>query len=88
MFSLRESCPLHSVRATFVMMNESEFRETIRARRRALGVSQRALAEIAGVSVHTVSDVESGRGNPTLSTIVQLLQPLGLELRVELRRIG
>lgn len=58
----------------------------IRARRRELGLSQRALAEITGVSLHTLSDVESGKGNPTLAILTRILKPLGLELSIRIRR--
>ncbi len=66
-------------------MNETDVGVVIRTRRRALRLSQRSLSELSGVSLHTISDVESGKGNPTLETLEQLLTPLGLELAVRLR---
>lgn len=68
-------------------MNLQGLGHRIRTRRRALGVTQRALAEVADVSLHTVSDVESGKGNPTLATLVGLLTPLGLELDIRVRTV-
>jgi len=59
----------------------------IRSRRRELGISQHTLAEIAGVSLHTLSDIESGKANPTLATVAQLLEPLGFELDIHLRAV-
>lgn len=67
------------------MMNEGPLGHTIRRRRRKLGVDQKKLSELSGVSVHTISDIESGKGNPTLSTVASLLEVLGLELTVRPR---
>lgn len=73
----------------FISMNIStHVGSVIRDRRRTLGISQRDLSQIAGVSLHTVSDIEMGRGNPTVTTLEQLLAPLGLVLSIELRRVS
>ncbi len=66
-------------------MNVEEAGQRIRSRRKELGISQRDLSQIAEVSLHTVSDIESGKGNPTLSILVRLLDPLGLELAIGVR---
>ena len=52
----------------------------IRQRRMDLGVSQQELAELAGLSVHILSNIETGKGNPTLAVMDKLLQVLGLDL--------
>lgn len=59
----------------------------VRRRRKALGISQRDLSEISGVSVHTLSDIESGKGNPTVATLERILRPLGMVLSIELRGV-
>lgn len=64
-------------------MNTKELGKTIRGRRRELKIDQRTLAEMAGVSVHTVSDIESGRANPTLEVLAKTLGVLGLALSIE-----
>ena len=66
-------------------MNTSKLGISIRERRKRLGLDQRSLAEISGVSVHALSDIESGKANPTLKVINALADSLGLELRLELR---
>ncbi len=63
-------------------MNSEDLGNTIRQRRRRLGVDQKRLSELSGVSVHTISDIESGKANPTVSTLHRLLDVLGLELHV------
>ena len=73
----------------FTLMNiKPAISDQIRDRRKQLGISQRDLAEIAGVSLHTLSDLESGRGNPTVATLQRVLAPLGLVLSVHVRDIG
>ncbi len=62
--------------------------QVIRKRRKELGVDQRTLSELSGVSIHTISDIESGKANPTLSTVESLLQVLGLELKVQAQKPG
>ena len=70
------------------MNDERPIGERIRERRKALGVSQRDLSELAGVSLHTLSDIESGKGNPTLATLEAILAPLGMVLSIQVRGIA
>lgn len=66
-------------------MNEIEFGSLIIRRRKALGISQKILAELSGVSVHALSDIEARKASPTVATLVRLFTALGLELRVQAR---
>ncbi len=75
--------------AIFILMNEeASIGERIRERRKALGISQRDLSELAGVSLHTLSDIESGKGNPTRATLGGVLTPLGMVLSIRVRGVG
>jgi transcriptional regulator with XRE-family HTH domain len=67
-------------------VNQTELGKVISARRRTLHLDQRVLAEIAGVSVHSLSDIESGKGNPTLAVLNQLGTALGIELVMRVRQ--
>lgn len=64
-----------------------ELRETIKERRATLGITQLDLAEMAEVSLATVKDIERGKGNPSLETILKLLNVLGLEMNFHVRQI-
>ena len=64
-----------------------EIGRLLRERRRHLEISQIDFAKLAGVAVHTVSDIESGKGNPTLDVLLKVLDPLGLKLSVKPRAI-
>lgn len=58
----------------------AEISKTLRERRRELGVSQADLARLSGLSLHGLSDIETGKGNPTMETLLKVLQVLGLEI--------
>jgi transcriptional regulator with XRE-family HTH domain len=50
--------------------------------RKAAGLSQRTLAERAGLMQATVSHLETGRTSPTLHTIERYASALGLEIDI------
>jgi len=57
----------------------------LRAARALLGIDQRTLAEMAGVSLPTIQRMEASRGNvrgvvDTLTKIVEALDAAGIEL--------
>lgn len=60
--------------------------DTLKERRMRLQISQADLAEMAGVSLATVKDIERGKGNPSLQTTEKLLDVLGLEIVYRIRK--
>ncbi len=66
-------------------MNANDAGKMIRRRRISLHVDQRSLSEIAGIAVHTLSNIEAGKGNPTVATLERLLNALGMELRIQIK---
>ena len=66
-------------------MKAMEAGRLIRKRRMSLRIDQRTLSEIAGVSVHTLSNIEAGKGNPTVMILERLLNALGMELRIQIK---
>lgn len=66
-------------------MNLTEAGKLIRKRRAVLDVDQKNLSEITGIAVHTLSNIESGRGNPTVRTLDRVLRALGMELIIRLK---
>ena len=63
-------------------MNKKDIGEYIVERRDALRISQGRLAELSGVSVHTLSNLETGNGNVTLVTLLKITEILGLKVTV------
>ena len=64
-----------------------ELIQTLKERREALGVTQEHLAELAGVGLRTLKSIETGKGNPTIDTLAKLADVLGLELKLEVRKV-
>ena len=56
-------------------------------RRRLLGATQAQIAELAGVSLHSLCNLESGNGNPTLKSLMTVADVLGLELKISVRNV-
>ncbi len=61
-------------------MNFKEIIRVIKERREMLKVTQETLATLSGVGLRTLRQFESGKGNPTLSTLQKLNDVLGLDL--------
>lgn len=60
----------------------------IKERRESLRVTQETLAELSGVGLRTLKQFESGKGNPTLQTLLKLADVLGLDLVLQLKTIN
>jgi transcriptional regulator with XRE-family HTH domain len=58
----------------------------IKERRQQMQVSQEMLSEISGVALRTVKQFESGKGNPTLKTLMKLTDALGLEITLQVKK--
>jgi transcriptional regulator with XRE-family HTH domain len=59
--------------------------DAIRQRRELLGLLQSQLAALSGISARTIQLVEQGKGNPSLDTLMSLIDPLGLGLELVLK---
>jgi transcriptional regulator with XRE-family HTH domain len=61
--------------------------ESIRNRRKELRITQPHLAELAQISVNTLYKIERGQGNPSQKVLHQLADVLGMELKLEVKKI-
>ncbi len=61
----------------------SDLGKRIRDRRVSFGLTQAELAETVGCSRLTIIEIESGKPTSRLATLIQVMQTLGLQLRVE-----
>jgi y4mF family transcriptional regulator len=68
-------------------MHQEELINVLKDRREALKVTQEHLAELSGVGLRTLKSIESGKGNPTIETLNKLADVLGLELKLEIRKL-
>ena len=68
-------------------MHQPNIIETLKKRRISLSVNQETLALLSDVGLRTLKQIESGRGNPTLETIQKLADVLGLQLKLEIKKL-
>ena len=59
----------------------------MKERRNLLGITQNDLAEMSGVGIATIKDIERGKGNPSMNTIESILEVLGIEIVYKVRQI-
>lgn len=69
-------------------MHFVEIIETIKERREVLQVTQETLAELSGVGLRTLKQLESGKGNPTLLTLQKIADVLGMEVCLKIKTIA
>lgn len=69
-----------------ILYKTMELKEAMKQRREALSLTQQDLAEMSQVGLATIKDIERGQGNPALSTVMKILEVLGLEIDYRIRR--
>lgn len=60
----------------------------IREERKALDLNQTELAEMAGVGINFVSQLEMGKGSVRLDKLLAVLKVLGLEIQLQRGKRG
>lgn len=60
----------------------------IKDRREMLKLTQEALADLTGVGLRTIKQLEAGNGNPTYKTLQEIADVLGLELVLQVKRLN
>lgn len=66
-----------------ILMN---IQDVMKSQRKALGISQQDLADMSEVAISTIKQIESGKGNPSLSTVEKIMDILGMEIKYEIRK--
>ena len=67
-------------------MKIEELGKLIKHRRKVLGLTIRDLADLAGMSKTTISQIESGVGNPTFQVLQNIFEYLNLEIKVKIKK--
>ena len=63
-------------------MNKKELGLIIKKRRKLLNISQKELADISGVALRKLVDIENAKANPTMDTLLKIMDTLGLQFDV------
>lgn len=58
---------------------------TIKERRTILRLTQQDLAEMSGVGLRTLKEIESGKGNPSLAILNKIADILGMEVKLVIK---
>jgi transcriptional regulator with XRE-family HTH domain len=66
-------------------MNNQQIGKLIQERRDYLNLTQKDVAEMAGITFKSISEIELGIRNPTVNTLISVLDVLGLELTVHIK---
>jgi transcriptional regulator with XRE-family HTH domain len=68
-------------------MLSEDIGKTIKERRRSLKITQPDLADLAGISVNTLYKIERGEANPTIDILEKIVEVIGLEIKLEAKKI-
>jgi transcriptional regulator with XRE-family HTH domain len=67
-------------------MTKKELGQKIKDRRKVISMPQRQLADYTGLSVVTLSQIESGKANPSFETLNEIFHFLNLEILVIVKK--
>ena len=62
--------------------------QQIKKRREILKIMQESLADLSGVGLRTIKQLEGGKANPTFNTLQEIADVLGLELVLQVKRLN
>ncbi|MNL71702.1 anaerobic benzoate catabolism transcriptional regulator [compost metagenome] len=60
----------------------------VKERRKLLNITQETLAEMSGVGLRTLKQLESGKGNPTIITLEKVSDVLGMQLLLQIKSMN
>ena len=69
-------------------MNKLEIGQVIQKRRNFLAINQEDLSEMTDITSKTIYLIESGKGNPSIDTLNKLLDVLGLEISIDIKKMN
>lgn len=78
---LLELSGLTSAKIAEIKLNTQIVGELLKARNEA-GISQKELEAISGVRQPLIARIEKGRTDPQITTVLRMLEPLGMTLAV------
>ena len=62
--------------------------QQIKKRREILKIMQESLADLSGVGLRTIKQLEGGKANPPFNTLQEIADVLGLELVLQVKRLN
>ncbi|HST55788.1 MAG TPA: helix-turn-helix domain-containing protein [Solirubrobacteraceae bacterium] len=71
---------------TFIIKTVDELAHAARSRRRELGLSQQALADVIDVHRAFIIQFEQGKSSVRLDLVLRLVQALGMDVELRVRQ--
>lgn len=71
-----------------IIVDSADLATAVVQTRKTLGLNQQELADLAEVSVRSISALESGKSSLSFSKLMSILSVLGLSVRLEVVQIG
>jgi transcriptional regulator with XRE-family HTH domain len=65
-----------------------EIHQIIKQRRSLLGITQQDLADISGIGLRTIKQIETGKGNPAFNTLRKIAGVLGMEVVLQIKDVN
>lgn len=72
----------------YSVMTNDKIIKIIKERKDILRINQEYLAELSEVGIATLKRFESGKGNITLNNLHKIADVLGLEVKLELKKLN
>jgi DNA-binding XRE family transcriptional regulator len=69
-----------------IIMLFSEIGTVVKNRRKALGITQPRLAELADISINTLYKIERGEANPSIKILLRIVGILGMDLSIDIKQ--
>ena len=69
-------------------MTKLEIGQIIQHRRSSLSLNQGDVSEMTGITSKTIYLIENGKGNPSVDTLKKILEILGLDLFIDIKKTG
>ncbi|HOD15017.1 MAG TPA: helix-turn-helix domain-containing protein [Spirochaetota bacterium] len=66
-------------------MELTDIGSIIEKRRKLLHVNQFDICRVAEISQRTLTAIENGKGNPSLNTLIRILDILGLKIEIKVK---
>ena len=87
-FFIWERCRIFAAKSQYIaIMTQQEIGNAVKERRKKLGINQQTLADLASVAINTVVAIERGEGNPQLTTLLTILDTLGLQMDINIKQL-
>jgi transcriptional regulator with XRE-family HTH domain len=77
---------IESLQTEETLINIDKFAKSIRKRRKLLGLSQKDLAGLCGLTTEGLSKIERGDSAPKMETAIRLVKLLGGTMQLQWRR--